>query len=107
MSSFVKSNSLCKCSVGTIPQVIMVDNKVQISGVGIICKKDIVKVPFGLCLNQLSPQGNPLPCNLKIIGEWDKIENRINIEPITSESKLKCTFGGIIELVNINEHVGN
>lgn len=106
MLKLVCNGTMCKCNSGT--------NFLQVGGKSLVSsdKKDILLEDskplgsFGIC--SILSKNQPVPCILALSPSWDNTSKIIEIENkkvLTEKSTLKCSVGGIIELVSVNSKI--
>lgn len=108
-SNLVVEGAKCKCSGGTALGILSVTNQTFMHTndklIATIKDKDTCNIsPMGNCL--LSPSKVPPPCTLMAIGMWDCKDSPMDvggIKAITETSKLSCSMGGTITIVDSNQ----
>lgn len=117
MKPVVIQGTLLKCSFGNAPTPIMVlpDKKVK-SMMPVAVKTDHIPIlnilPFGMCSNPANPMViaataaamgvlTPMPCVPCTVQDWEQPCKKVKIhgkEAINMDSKLKCLYGGNIQI---------
>ncbi len=119
MSLLVCGGAQLQCSFGMAPSILNISPERNVLGVGpIACVTDNVAMvniaPFGMCTSLGNPQVaaataaalgvlTPQPCLPQLAVPWAPCLANVLIgstPAITVESKLMCSYGGLIQLIS-------
>lgn len=117
MPLLVCQGAILKCSYGNVPTPLMVMPSQKVKNIlPVAVKSDNIPIvnilPFGMCSNPLNPMVlaataaalgvlTPVPCIPCTLQAWKSPCKKVKAggkEVITTDSKLKCLYGGEIQV---------